>query len=606
MVMTPRSLVLIALGTLLAAIVVFIAVAVTIYVPYRQDLLQETARLTRALEIQELLLPDLLPQVPGVEAPENRPHSAARTANEAAFILSSLDAAFTYYVGRRHGDGAELLYSLRAHGSGVEQRKLEAASPLATAIRRALDGEHGRLSGRGADGERMLYAFKRVPGYELALVAALPYAAVQGPAIHAVVVGSLLWLVTLTVLGMLYFFLSPTRRLLALRDSGYRAVVESTPDAIVVIDRKGRVHSSNPAARRMFAFGALDMQARTVDDLWEKPDRVRRETAIGLFLTGGEVDSQAQEINAVRADGELFPALVQASAMSLEGEALLLLNVRDVTEQRQVARALVDARNAAEKAAQDRARLLASISHEVRTPISGVAGMLDLLRLTETGAQQQQYLDLAQASAASLLTLTNEVLDWARIESGRTGFERIAFDPAEVVAQVVDAFRVRAGTKGLELGSTVAEGIPAPLHGDPTHLRRIISNLVDNAIKFTRHGRVAIRVTPQDRRDGKTVLRFEVSDTGPGIPDSARSRIFEPFSQAGSSTERLHGGSGLGLSICRSLVEKMGGEIGYDSVPGEGTTFWFTIPFDDEPGDERDGEHDGEPGRAAGATSSAT
>jgi hypothetical protein len=267
--------------------------------------------------------------------------------------------------------------------------------------------------------------------------------------------------------------------------------------------------------------------------------------------------------------------------MLLEGEALLLLNLRDVTEQRRVEHALVEARNAAEKAAQDRARLLASISHEVRTPINGVVGMLDLLRLTETGSEQQHYLELAQASAASLLTLTNEVLDWARIESGRTEFERIVFAPAECVAVVVEAFRGRAGAKGLELDSTVADGVPGCLQGDPTHLKRILSNLVDNAIKFTRDGRVAIRVAVQDRRDGRTVLRFEVSDTGPGVPETAKDRIFEPFSQAGSSSERLHGGSGLGLSICRSLVVKMGGGIGYDSVTGEGTTFWFTVPFDD-------------------------
>jgi PAS domain S-box-containing protein len=583
--MTPRNLVLIALGTLSAAILVFIAVAVTIYVPYRQDFLQETARLTRALEIQELLLPGLLPQVPGAGLPDAGPGLAAgdRAANEAAtFVLSSLDPAFTYYVGRRSGDDAEVLYRLRAHGVGVERRRLEAVSPLATAIRRALDGEHATLVGRDDHGERMLYAFKRAPGHELALVAALPFSAVQGPAIHAVVVGSLLWLVTLTVLGMLYFFLSPTRKLLALRDSGYRAVVRSTLDAIIVIDRKGRIHSSNPAARRMFGFSAMEAQRKTVDDLWEEPHRVRRETAIGLFLTGGEMTSYGpQDVNAVRFDGEVFPALMQASGMLLEGEALLLLNLRDVTEQRKVEHALVEARNAAEKAAQDRARLLASISHEVRTPINGVVGMLDLLRLTETGSEQQHYLELAQASAASLLTLTNEVLDWARIESGRTEFERIVFAPAECVAVVVEAFRGRAGAKGLELDSTVADGVPGCLQGDPTHLKRIFSNLVDNAIKFTRDGRVAIRVAVQDRRDGRTVLRFEVSDTGPGVPETAKDRIFEPFSQAGSSSERLHGGSGLGLSICRSLVVKMGGGIGYDSVTGEGTTFWFTVPFDD-------------------------
>ena len=237
---------------------------------------------------------------------------------------------------------------------------------------------------------------------------------------------------------------------------------------------------------------------------------------------------------------------------------------------------LVSARDAAVSATQAKSVFLATMSHEIRTPMNGVIGMLDLLGDTPLTKEQLEFVRTASRSAEALLTIINDILDFSKIEAGRLDIERIEFDLWNTIEDVTSLMSERAHAKGLELVSAIRPEIPMMAWGDPGRLRQILVNLAGNAIKFTENGEVVIKVKRVEVGDEVSLIRFEISDTGPGIAPEAVRRLFQPFTQADASTTRRFGGTGLGLAICKQLVELMGGEIGVVSEPGEGSTFWFT------------------------------
>ncbi|MDI1320949.1 MAG: ATP-binding protein, partial [bacterium] len=251
----------------------------------------------------------------------------------------------------------------------------------------------------------------------------------------------------------------------------------------------------------------------------------------------------------------------------------------EITRRRQIETELRTAKETAEAASRTKSEFLATMSHEIRTPMNGVLGMLDLLKTTPINAAQREQVETAANSADTLLRLLNDILDFAKIETGRLEFENIPFRPAALAEEAVSLLRPRASAKALRLTFTANPAANACVLGDPTRLRQVILNLVGNAIKFSERGEVTLRLAGAPGPGANVQLGVEVSDTGIGMSAETCAHLFEPFRQADSSMSRRFGGSGLGLAISQKLVERMGGRITVQSNLDHGSVFQFSVPF---------------------------
>ena len=353
---------------------------------------------------------------------------------------------------------------------------------------------------------------------------------------------------------------------------------EGSPLAFIQWDQDFRVTEWNPAAVSIFGWPRQEALGRTAYGLIVPEDQkesVERVWSALLERSGG---TRSTNVN-LTADGRMIVCewhntpLLDADGLVV-GVASL---VQDITARLEAEAAAERARDSAEAASLAKSQFLANMSHEIRTPMNGVMGMLDLLNNTPLDGRQRALLDGAVRSSESLLHIIDEILDLSRIEAGRLALEASDFDIRQVVEDAVGLFAERAHRAGLALTCALEEDIPAVVEGDPLRLTQIIANLLGNALKFTSEGSVEIEVSLAERDPTWPLLHFEVRDTGIGVSRAKRRQIFETFAQEDATTTRRYGGSGLGLAICQRLSQLMGGTTGLSSVPGEGSTFWFTV-----------------------------
>jgi len=355
-------------------------------------------------------------------------------------------------------------------------------------------------------------------------------------------------------------------------------LLEATPTAIYLKDTSGRYLRFNKAFEELFGIKREAWIGQTVFDLVPgEAAQMMHAKDQELLQTGAVQTYEAAFTN--RRTGQLRDGLYwKAPLTDSAGKITALVGtILDITEKNRIEQELRDAKRTAEAANQAKSDFLANMSHEIRTPMNGVIGMTDLALGTHLDPTQREYLSIVRSSAKSLMVILNDILDFSKIEAGKLNIEKVEFPLRDWIGETLKTLVARADKKGLVLQSQLASTLPDQVLGDPVRIRQVLTNLCDNAIKFTGQGGVYVDVRCKATDAGHSELQFSVRDTGIGIPAEKQQGIFEAFTQADTSTTRQFGGTGLGLTICARLVELMGGRIWVESVSGQGSTFHFTV-----------------------------
>ncbi len=335
-----------------------------------------------------------------------------------------------------------------------------------------------------------------------------------------------------------------------------------------------RYLEANPAFETHSGISGDRVVGRTISEVFPDFDPFRMEMYAKVATTGESVHFESYTRH-------MQKWLEVTAFRTRQGQLAVMF--ADISNRKQAEAATQKAREAAEDASRAKSEFLANMSHEFRTPMNGVIGMTELLLGTELTADQRQFCEIIRTSGQALMTVINDILDFSKIEARKMELETADFDPHSILEYVAELLAVPAQQKGLELTCHAAADIPFLLRGDAGRLRQILVNLVGNAVKFTPQGEISIRAEIEAGDDRTVTLRFTISDTGIGFPQSKASKLFEPFVQADGSRTRRYGGTGLGLTISKRLVEMMGGQIGATSEEGHGSTFWFTGVFEKRP-----------------------
>jgi PAS domain S-box-containing protein len=367
-------------------------------------------------------------------------------------------------------------------------------------------------------------------------------------------------------------------RAVAERTLFLNSLTDNSPLAIAVSDRDGVIQECNPAYELLFDCKRPEVRGTPLEqhiltaELESEAEDLRNQVRAGNLV---RAISQRQRKDGSMVDVELYHVPLRIGGDTVGVYALYL----DITARKRAETALVKAKETAESANRAKSDFLANMSHEIRTPLNGILGVSELLGRTEMTDEQVDYLKMIHASADSLLTIINDILDFSKIEAGKLDIQAVPFKLQECLERPLKLLSVNAAQRGLELNCRLVDGLPDTVVGDSMRLYQVLLNLVGNAIKFTAQGEVSVTAQLISRAGDQQIIQFTVADTGIGIPPENQARIFEAFTQVDGSTARRFGGTGLGLTICRKLVELHGGRIWLESTVGQGSRFHFQMRF---------------------------
>jgi len=361
-------------------------------------------------------------------------------------------------------------------------------------------------------------------------------------------------------------------------ESRYRNLFNSVPVGVFITTPEGKLIEANPRFVAMLGFADKEsLQRIDLTEIWAHPEE--RQRLYAVIKQQGFIDNFEVEFR--RVDGKtVWCVLSTAITYDPVGKIAHYEGVSvDITERKRAEQELSAARDAALEGVRIKSEFMANMSHEIRTPLNGIIGMNELLLESGLNAEQFEYAKTAADCGGLLVTIVDDILNFSKLIEGKVVFERLEFDLPAVLETTIESFAEKAHSKRLELILAVAGGVPASVFGDPNRLRQVLNNLIGNALKFTDAGEVALIVAVQDQSRDEVTIRFEIQDTGIGIPQGSHSALFKPFAQADASTTRKFGGTGLGLTISAQLVEGMKGKIDLESVVGAGSKFSFTAVF---------------------------
>ncbi len=365
-----------------------------------------------------------------------------------------------------------------------------------------------------------------------------------------------------------------------LRDQQFytRSLIESNIDALMTTDPAGIITDVNKQMEALTGSTRDELIGAPFKDCFTDPNRAEA----GIKRVLNEKSLTDYELTARARDGKQTVVSYNATTFYDRNRTLqgVFAAARDVTESKRVEQELHQARAVAESASRTKSDFLASMSHEIRTPMNAIMGIADLLAKTSLSPEQDKYVQIFRRSGDNLLNLINDILDLSKVEASQLDLERTGFSLSDHLEKVIEMVAPRAHEKNLTLACEIAPNVRNYLVGDPTRLRQVLLNLLGNAIKFTETGHVALQVELDEDSSVPAALRFTVTDTGIGIADEKLASVFERFTQADSSTTRRFGGSGLGLTISKRLVELMGGRIWVSSTVDQGSAFAFAVPFE--------------------------
>ena len=373
--------------------------------------------------------------------------------------------------------------------------------------------------------------------------------------------------------------LEQSRAQLHASERQYRMLFDHNPAPMMAYDRETYdIVAVSSATVETYGYSRAELLSMNMADITAPVDRpaVHERMAAGarMRLSGY---SGARLWHHIYEDGTIVEVEITSDDVTIDGRECRLLLCIDVTERNNASAEREVARDAAVEASKLKSAFLANMSHEIRTPMNGVLGMSQLLLDTDLSDEQRTYAEQLSRSGEDMLVIISDILDLARIEAGKLQIDPIEFAPREMIERLRAVVAVPAKAKGIGLTVEIDPATPQLLIGDRGRLHQVLLNLVANAIKFTAEGGVTIRVSVSPRALGDAAVRFEVSDTGIGIDPESLARIFEPFTQADVSTTRKYGGTGLGLAIALEIIDLMGGTMGADSRPRQGSTFWFEV-----------------------------